>query len=191
MSKTKTARISSKAYAQRRGVTRQAVMRAIKDGRLTPKSVRKDRRGLYRIDPELADIEWQQNTAVENDRTQRNGDGDGPEVYLKARTVRTATEARLKQLQLERLEGRLVDADEVERTMFAIFRRLRDALNRIPDRCAEESRAEISDVLRRALKKSKAKFNDKMVPEAHEMRTMIQKCVDEALEELSSGALRG
>jgi hypothetical protein len=51
-------RLSPQAYADRRKVSRQAVMKAIETGRLEKAAKRNDR-GHWRIDPELADSEWE------------------------------------------------------------------------------------------------------------------------------------
>src|SRR5262249_34600236 len=56
--------------------------------------------------------------------------------YAASRAAREAYLARLAKLEFEQRSGKLVDADEVRAQIFALGRRLRDALLGIPDRLA-------------------------------------------------------
>lgn len=64
-------RISPAKYAEHRGCTRPAVLKAIADGRISD-AVTVDRRGWKRIDPDLADQLWAANTDPAKTRA---GDG--------------------------------------------------------------------------------------------------------------------
>ncbi|MES2207308.1 MAG: hypothetical protein V4525_11025 [Pseudomonadota bacterium] len=54
--------LSVSDYAKKRGISRQAVLKAINDGRLK-KSIKKDEKNRYEINARLADKEWSKNTA--------------------------------------------------------------------------------------------------------------------------------
>ncbi|MGH8568487.1 MAG: hypothetical protein ACREXU_10835, partial [Gammaproteobacteria bacterium] len=54
-------------------------------------------------------------------------------TYHRAKTAREAIEARRAQVELDRLLGNLVNANDVQREYFAIARAVRDALLQLPD----------------------------------------------------------
>ncbi len=141
--------ISAKAYAKHRGVTLPAVLSAISTGRLE-KSVRKQGPG-YRINCELADEEWSQNTdsgsgapahAKNTQAADPPIDGDTPISYAEARAQHERFKARLAQLELEQREAKLVEAEVVKQEAFRVARMVRDALLNLPDRVAGELAAE-------------------------------------------------
>lgn len=108
-----TATVTQAAYAARRGVSREAVRRAVNAGRIT--TFGPDKRVL----PDLADIEWQRNTrprAKSAPMPQINGD-QAPDValggYGAARARREEAEAGLAELRLRRESGSLSDREEV------------------------------------------------------------------------------
>ena len=106
--------MSQRQYAAHRGVARYSVQRAIAEGRIstTPDG---------RIDPDLADAEWERNTIAP--------EGDGSRL-LKARTVYMVSKARLADMQLKKLTGELLPAAEVKVAAFNAARRIRDACMR-------------------------------------------------------------
>lgn len=57
-------------------------------------------------------------------------------TYHRAKTAREAIEARRAQVELDRLLGNLVNANDVQREYFAAARAVRDALLALPDRLA-------------------------------------------------------
>jgi hypothetical protein len=121
-------------YARHRGVTHQAVMRAIKEGRIT-----KEPDGS--IDPVKADEEWSQNTDFSRrpDKARATVKGEAPPAsngpdYNVSRAVREAYTARLAKLEYEEKTGKLIDAEKVKTTWFNTLRIVRDRILQIPDR---------------------------------------------------------
>ena len=142
-------RLSPREYAKRKGVTRQAVMKAIRAGRLED-SVAKTDSGRYRIEPELADREWQEWTDPSQVREVKGG-GRPPRTaslfddealreqrttHARASAERVSIDAALKRLELEERQGLLVDRQAVTRIGFAIGRDTRERILAIPDRLA-------------------------------------------------------
>lgn len=140
--------VSMREYARRRGISHVAVSKAVKAGRVPLVN--------GKIDPELADQAFEANTDPSKpgrkvtgrpgQRTSepqllplepRGGNGDGKGAsYADARAERERTQARLAQLQLERQEGALVEADVVRNQAFREARRARDLLLALPGRLA-------------------------------------------------------
>ena len=147
-------KISANAYAKHRGVSLQAVLRAIREGRLPTAAVQRES-GRWDIDPEVADQEWAANTdsgqgapAHAKNRVD-TPDDDEPEVeagqpisYAEARAQHERFKARLAQLELEEREAKLVQVEAVQRESFRMARLVRDAMLNIPDRVAGELAAE-------------------------------------------------
>ena len=122
-------------YARHRGVSHQAVMRALKEGRIT-----KEPDGS--IDPDKADEQWQANTDFSRnpDKARRTVNGEtapasGPD-YNVSRAVREAYTARLAKLEYEEKTGLLVKAETVKLQWFNTLRIVRDRMLQLPDRLA-------------------------------------------------------
>jgi phage terminase Nu1 subunit (DNA packaging protein) len=115
-------------YAAHRRVTRQAVHKAIREGRITLV------RG--RLDQRLADREWIENSV--GDEPQGTENGAGPEVATlrQGRALWQLYRARLARLEFEEKSGRLVDAEEARVVAFEYGRRVHDQLSAIPARVA-------------------------------------------------------
>lgn len=62
--------------------------------------------------------------------------GNINQSYLAARAANESLAARLREIELRRLTGELIPANEVERGAFQCARRARDLLSAIPDRLA-------------------------------------------------------
>ena len=121
------ATLSIRAYAKHRGGYESAVRKAITSGRITlmPDG---------QIDPEVADREWENNTAVKkNDPISENASGV---TYQKSRANKELFEALLKKLEYEERSGKLVDISKMEVDAFTAARVARDKLLAIPDRVA-------------------------------------------------------
>ena len=121
------ATLSIRAYAKHRGVYESAVRKAISAGRITlmPDG---------QIDPEVADREWDNNTAVKkNDPVSENISGV---TYQKSRANKELFEALLKKLEYEERSGKLVELSKIEVDAFTAARVARDKLLAIPDRVA-------------------------------------------------------
>lgn len=139
--------VSQREYARRRGISHVAVQRAIKAGRISTTS--------GKIDPVLADKQWQQNTDQSKPRNRITGKpkqsrppgepsepmemvgGDSTATgYAKARAARELYQAQLAKLELDRRRGALVPADEVRLGAFNMARKARDQLIALPERVA-------------------------------------------------------
>ncbi len=129
--------VNQAEYARRRGVSRQAVSKAIRSGRI--KLVR------GKIDTTLADAQWRANTDPAPEFGVKDVD-EGPKAkeglppsslsYTTSRAIREAYSARLTRLEYEEKVGELISADKVRLQAFNSARRARDLLLAIPDRVA-------------------------------------------------------
>ena len=140
-------------YARYRGVSRQAVSKAVRAGRIVLSEE-------GRIDPEAADASWRRNTdpskpsnSVAGDprgavpRTRRSirqaqhatttNSSSGPDYHV-SRAVRETYLAKLVRLEYELKTGKLIDAEESRHAAFQDNRRVRDLLLAIPDRTAAQ-----------------------------------------------------
>ena len=146
-----TARMTQAQYARHRGVSRPAVLKAIRSGR-----IRLGQDG--KIDPVEADASWRRNTDPSKPSNSVSGNPRGaaarlhrplakgrhttPEDssagpnYNLSRAVREAYLAKLVRLEYERKSGNLRDAAEVRKAFFEANRRARDLLLALPDRAA-------------------------------------------------------
>jgi hypothetical protein len=155
--------ISQREYARRRGISNVAVNRAVKAGRITLVD--------GKIDPDLADKEWAENTdpstpknrVTGKPRQTRNPDEASAPMdlggetspstgYAKARAVREVYNAQNAKLDLDLKRGALVRADEVRIAAFSMARKTRDQLIALPERlstllAATEDAAEVHKIL--------------------------------------------
>jgi hypothetical protein len=140
--------ITQAEYARRRGVSRAAITKAIKSGRITPID--------GRIDPDVADIQWARNTSTARApvagpapaaaaasiaprasvRVTRlnDGDEDEPATLLESRARREAALAELAELELSEKRGELVSAAAIERAMATKIMSVRESLDTLADR---------------------------------------------------------
>lgn len=139
------------AYAKSKGVSTEAVSKAVRVGRLS-KSVVFDAKSRPRVIPELADQEWIANTdsaqqrvpAVAPPRAEPEPEQaparDEPKTatFQQARTLREAYMARLAKLEFDEKSGLLVKAEAVKNEAFKVARIVRDNMLNIPDRIAAE-----------------------------------------------------
>ncbi|MGI9304653.1 MAG: hypothetical protein ACR2RB_18395 [Gammaproteobacteria bacterium] len=65
--------------------------------------------------------------------------------FMAARTARESYQARLAHLEFEQKSGKLVEQDAVKVAAFNLARRVREAIQNIPHRCAAQARAAGSD----------------------------------------------
>lgn len=149
--------LSQRAFGLAIGVSRQAVQKAIRSGRLRGSLREDERTGRTLIELTLGRSEWEAWTdpSKRNDSTKggrpteaerTTGSLFGGAEELHARSVRTtlattrteqvALDVELRRLELERLRGNLVDKGEVQREAFRLGRLVRDRLQAIPDRIA-------------------------------------------------------
>ena len=143
--------MSQAGYAKHRGQARSAVQKAIASGRI---STLPD----GRIDSDVADREWAENTkarppaAARRQPTARRQpeeeqDAFGAVQYSKARAVREHYQARIAKIEYEERVGSLVSRDEVKVAQFNLDRQRRDAMLNIADRLCASIAAEMKDML--------------------------------------------
>lgn len=134
--------INQAEYARRRGVSREAVRKAVQDGRITLIN--------GKIDPAVADIQWQQNTNPSQQRSNPQafigtgqshdlpGDGQPAKLYdiAAARAKREHFDAQLSEMKALRESGTLVDAASIALALTNAGAQLRTALESIPDKLA-------------------------------------------------------
>lgn len=147
--------VTQAEFARIRGVSREAVRRAVQTGRIQLED------GL--VDPVQASRDWDRNTnkarmpkraratAAPAPLRRREvpppappGDGEQPDQgssefipdFLTSQATHEFHKARLAELKANAEEGRLVDAERVKKEIFATYRNVRAAMETIPDRIA-------------------------------------------------------
>lgn len=158
--------LSFRQYAKRRGVSPEAVSKAVETGRI---STVLDAAGKRKIDPAKADAQWELNTSKAMQRkptaparppVSESPDpaptaGAGPS-YAQSRAIREAYAARLAKLEFEEKSEKLVEVDKVKVEAFRTARIVRDAILAVADRIDAElavlnDRNEINRVLKTEL----------------------------------------
>jgi len=142
--------ITPAEYSRRRGVSKEAVRKAVEKGRITTIP---GENGRKLIDPEVADIQWAKNTdplqsqranAPKGERGQpaagggSGGEGGDGSAYWDARTLREQSEAAIADMKRRQMEGDLVERKRVEEAAMRIGRMLRDAVLGVPTKLAPE-----------------------------------------------------
>ena len=148
-------KISANAYAKHRGVSGEAVKKAIQQGRITAAP---DKKGHYQIDPTIADKEWEANTrpskpnqskkskkeieeeqkAIEDDADSFLDQAAGKLSYAQARTMKENYNAKLAKIKFEEQSGLLISAEKVKDDAFKMARAVRNQVLALPDRIAGE-----------------------------------------------------
>lgn len=171
--------MSMRAYANQRGVSPEAVSKAVRTGRISTVT---DAKGKRWIDSDVADREWAANTNVAHKTTPTRAEaagettpaqqsegserelGSGAATYQKSKAMREAYMARLAGLEYQERLGKLISADKVKISAFNTARVVRDSILNIPDRIAAELASET---------------------DPHKVHTKLTEALIEALEELS------
>jgi hypothetical protein len=166
------AQMSFRAYAKHRGVSVNAVSKAVKAGRITAE-VNKD--GKRWINAEKADKQWAENTSGRKDEIvaapvkpatarapaakpahkaapaaeepeEEAPEGEQPEqkknTYAFSRGIREGFMAKLARLEFEEKAGRLVPADKVKIDAYKIGRTVRDSILNVADQLSHDLAAE-------------------------------------------------
>ncbi len=138
--------LSQRGYARHRGVTLRAVQKAIEAGRISLIE--------GKIDPEVADIQWDKNTdraqaaraasqrAAPPSDASRSGAQFVPPLSIQVRDRVETARAELFELELAEKRGELVKADDVRKAAFEKARIARSALMTLPDRVSQLVAAE-------------------------------------------------
>lgn len=154
------ATVSLREFGRMRGVSGEAVRKAIASGRLQ-RSVVYDEKKRPSIDPEIAEQEWaaathpthggkrgEAATVKESlqvdpaDDTPRPTPGGAAATFAQSRAIKEAYLARLAKLEFEEKSAALVKADVVKNEAFKVARLVRDAMLNIPDRVSAELAAD-------------------------------------------------
>ena len=151
--------VSMNAFAKLRGVSWQAVKKAVESGRLQ-RSVRKVG-NQWSINPELAHREWAENTQPaqqrerEPNRTRTEETLFGPEIVEEpgepddrrvdlrvAQLSKVEWQSKILELEYRRKARDLVEARESARETYGVGRAFRDLMLALPDRRAQAFAAE-------------------------------------------------
>lgn len=135
--------MSLRAYASRRGVSAEAVSKAITAGRLRQSVVMVD--GIPKIgDPDIADREWEINTRPQADRARSTPMPDGVPDYNVSRALREAAAARretaladLAEIEVAEKHKELIPVEEAKRDVMAKFATVRTRILGVPTRLAQ------------------------------------------------------
>jgi phage terminase Nu1 subunit (DNA packaging protein) len=119
-------------YAKHRGVSRQAVQQAIREGRLGA-AITRGPKGQYSIDAGLADVEWDRNT----DPTRKPKGGETATDYQLAKARREAALASMAEDELRRRRGELVSAANLGNRLRDVFTQCKTKLLGIPTRARQ------------------------------------------------------
>lgn len=151
--------ITQAEYARRRGVAKSAVAKAVSERRITLID--------GKVDPVVADIQWERNTRARADGGKSStvapaiaitpgGGGAGVSPadasatapsggslaadpgYAKFRARREEADAQIAEMNAAKMRGSLLLRDDVDRAMFEIGRELRDRLTSCARRIASE-----------------------------------------------------
>ena len=165
--------LSFRAYAKHRGISHVSVIQAVKDGRIS--TIGKARK----IDPAIADKEWEANSKINYRTTEPNPDKPPEEkkpeidkfalMYNRSRALKEVYTAKLEQAKYEELVGKLVSAEKVKNQAFKTGRIIRDKILNIPDRVSHELAAEsdpmkITIILTRALNEALEELSNSGTP---------------------------
>lgn len=180
--------LSLRAYGTMRGVSGEAVRKAIKDGRIK-NGVRYDDKGRPKIDPAIADAEWVRNTDSRRQTQIEEGSrldasqqppgvtgkdeaglvkGAVPEI-AKSNAILLAYKARLAKLEYDEKAGKVVPIEQVAQVVEAEYTRVRARLLAIPSRIAQEAL---------------------LMQSIDEMRELIEAAITDALQELTGDVKR-
>ena len=128
------------------GVSRQAVLAAIKRGRLSKSASKVGEQ--WQIDPELGPVEYAQKVDMTR-RPPRKGhepviDGEsGYPSFNESRAKQVYYEAKLCEMEVKLREGKLIDRDAIRDRSFKLGRQVRDGMLNIPDRISADLAAEM------------------------------------------------
>lgn len=123
-------------YAIRKGVSVQAVQKAIDTGRISATS--KGR--IQYIDSDVADLQWEQNTRAELKEVENeiensiNVGSPKPLSYSEARTKKEQEQAEILHLKRLEIEGKLVSVEETARKWAELATKIRNKITSLPSK---------------------------------------------------------
>lgn len=133
---------SMRGYAKRRGVSVEAVSKAVAAGRLRESIVSVG--GVPKIaDVELADREWEANTRQRVDgprqppQAQGRSEADVPD-YMVSRARRESALADMAEIEVLEKKGALVPVDQARSDVIEIFTVVKTKLLGVPSRLAQQ-----------------------------------------------------
>lgn len=151
--------VSTSEFARMMNVTRQAVLGAIANGRLSAEKVD----GVYQIDPVLGKDQFlnSKERQVVNDP---NGTGTQVENLTHLKRIRLGLQIQQDKLNLEKSKGELVSVREVNDKLFKMGMELRQAFQMLPsqvidDILAANSRNEAHEILSAAIDRELQKLS--------------------------------
>lgn len=121
--------ISIPEYAKSRGITKVAVYKAIKEGRITTTSGNK-------VNPDIADKEWSDNSNPDRVAIQ----GQAYKNLTPSEEARAINRIKynLLKIQLDEKLGKLIPTDEIEKQAFEAGRLFRDSVMNVPHMICNE-----------------------------------------------------
>lgn len=148
-------------YARIRGCSRAAVTRAAQNGRIRLVA------GLVNVAE--ADHDWPRTAGPPTLGVRSNGNGRMPADldYWSSRAQHESVKTRLAELELAKEEGRLLDAEAVQREIFDCVRTLRERLQIIPNRLSgilacEQDEDKIHRILEDTIKQELADLAERL-----------------------------
>ena len=154
-------KLSIRAYARHKGLTEGAVRKAIKSGRIIP-----DNNG--KIDTDIADSQWEENTDVSKQRFATPTENKAS--YAKVKTAHEFQKMKRTELLLKREKGELIDKEMVKAQVLKLGRQVRDSWMNWPSRVSALMAAELN-------------------VDEHEMHSILEKYVREHLNDIGEGKL--
>lgn len=154
-------KLSIRAYAKHKGVTEGAVRKAIKAGRIVT-----DHKG--RIDADLADAQWEENTDISKQRFVNPTESKAS--YAKVKTAHEFQKMKRTELALKREKGELIDKETVKAHVSKLGSQVRDSWMNWPSRVSALMAAELN-------------------VDEHKMHSILEKYVREHLNDIGEGRL--
>ncbi len=150
--------ITMAEYSRRKGVSRAAISKHVKSGKITLVK--------GKIDPVMSDKQLKANLDISQKRKVKLSDddvGDELNLYQKARARREKYKAELAKLEYEQKAGLLVYVREVQDEAETLYRSFRDQMLNIPNRMSQKVAAEndefkVREMLKKEIQNSIKKF---------------------------------
>lgn len=133
--------VNQSGYALHRGVSRQAVSKMVREGRLSGPAISSDGLSINvaEADRQLGPLTKPSTPQAPPDAG--NDDGVDDETFAAFRSRREAANARLAEAAAGEKEGRLIDRVAAERTFEHLTRVLRDRILQVPSEVAADCEA--------------------------------------------------